>query len=261
MYHELPCIKYEDGNYMPVRHPVVDEVPVSVIVNGRTAATMMTSPTMLKELAVGFLLTEGLIKSLDEIEALAERESSVEVITKNPQKLLFSKKSVLSGCGGTTSFLDTRRLPKISSDLAVGPETIVASVKDLLNSPLHRLTGGVHGVGLVRADGGVVTFVEDIGRHNALDRVIGFAALNTIETAGCFVVCTGRISSEMARKCLRARIPLIVSRGATTSLAVELAEKGGLAIVGFVRAGRMNIYTHPERVAGAPPLPGAGLDV
>ena len=100
MYHELPCIKYEDGNYAPVLHPVVDEVPVSVIVNGRTAATMMTSPTMLKELAVGFLLTEGLIKSLDEIEALAERESSVEVITKNPQKLLFSKKSVLSGCGG-----------------------------------------------------------------------------------------------------------------------------------------------------------------
>lgn len=261
MYHELPCIRYEDGIYAPVLHPVVDEVPVSVIVNGRTAATMMTSPTMLKELAVGFLLTEGLIRSTAEIEALAECETSVEVITTNPRKLLFSKKSVLSGCGGTASFLDTRRLPKVSSDLVITPETIIASVKDLLNSPLHRLTGGLHGVGLVRADGEVVTFVEDIGRHNALDRVIGFAALNGVGTDGCFVVSTGRISSEMARKCLRARIPLIVSRGATTSLAVELAEKGGLAIVGFVRAGRMNIYTHPERVAGAPPLPGAEPDV
>ena len=260
MYRELPCIKYEDGSFASVLHPVVDEVPVSVIVNGRTAATMMTSPAMLKELAVGFLLTEGLIRSLDEIEALAERENSVEVITKNPQKLLFSKKSVLSGCGGTTSFLDTRRLPRISSDLVVAPVTIVASVKELLNSPLHRLTGGVHGVGLVRADGDVVSFVEDIGRHNALDRVIGFAALNRIETAGCFVVCTGRISSEMARKCLRARIPLIVSRGATTTLAVELAKKGGLAIVGFVRAGRMNIYAHPERVAEAMPLPDPAPD-
>ncbi len=255
MYHELPCIKYDEGAFTPALHPVVDEVPVSVIVNGRTAATMMTSPTMLKELAVGFLLTEGLIRRLDEIEALAERENAVEVITTNPQKFLFSKKSVLSGCGGTTSFLDTRRLPKVSSDLVVATETIIGSVKELLNSPLHRLTGGVHGVGLVRADGSVVTFVEDIGRHNALDRVIGFAALNRVETAGCFAVCTGRISSEMARKCLRAGIPLIVSRGATTSLAVGLAEKGGLAIIGFVRAGRMNIYTHPERVAGAPAVP------
>lgn len=255
MYHELPCIKYEDEAFSPVLHPVVDEVPVSVIVNGRTAATMMTSPTMLRELAVGFLLTEGLIRSLAEIEALAVRETSVEVLTKNPQKLLFSKKSVLSGCGGTTSFLDTRRLPRIRSDLVVAPETIIASVKDLLSSPLHRLTGGIHGVGLFRGDGGVVSFVEDIGRHNALDRVIGHAALNGVETSGCFAVSTGRISSEMARKCLRARIPLIVSRGATTSLAVELAEKGGVSIVGFVRAGRMNIYTHPERVAGAPSLP------
>jgi len=255
MYHELPCIKYEDEAFAPALHPVVDEVPVSVIVNGRTAATMMTSPTMLRELAVGFLLTEGLIRSLTEIEALAVRETSVEVITKNPQKLLFSKKSVLSGCGGTTSFLDTRRLPTIRSDLVVAPETIIASVKDLLSSPLHRLTGGIHGVGLVRGDGGVVSFVEDIGRHNALDRVIGYAALNEVETSSCFAVSTGRISSEMARKCLRAQIPLIVSRGATTSLAVELAEKGGVSIVGFVRAGRMNIYSHPERVAGAPPLP------
>ena len=256
MYHELPCITYGDGTFASALHPVVDEVPVSVIVNGRTAATMMTSPTMLRELAVGFLLTEGLIRRVDEIEALAERETQVEVITKNPQKLLFSKKSVLSGCGGTTSFLDTRRLPRISSDLVVAPETIIASVKDLLSSPLHRLTGGIHGVGLVRGNGEVVTFVEDIGRHNALDRVIGYAALNGVETAGCFVVCTGRISSEMARKCLRAGIPLIVSRGATTSLAVGLAEKGGLTVVGFVRAGRMNIYTHPERVAGAPAVPG-----
>ena len=252
MYHELPCSKFEDGTFTPVLHPVVDEVPVSVIVNGRTAATMMTSPVMLKELAVGFLLTEGVIRHLDEIEAMAERENAVEVITRNPQKFLFSKKSVLSGCGGTTSFLDTRRLPRVASDLVVAPETIIASVKELLNSPLHRLTGGVHGVGLVRADGTVANFVEDIGRHNALDRVIGYAALNGVATGECFAVCTGRISSEMARKCLRAGIPLIVSRGATTTLAVGLAEKGGLAIVGFVRAGRMNLYTHPERVAGAP---------
>lgn len=252
MYHDMPCTKYEDGTFTPALHPVVDEVPVSVIVNGRTAATMMTSPVMLRELAVGFLLTEGVIRRLDEIEALAERENTVEVITKNPNKLLFSKKSVLSGCGGTTSFLDMRRSPKVSSALVVAPETVIGAVRDLLNSPLHRLTGGVHGVGLVRADGTVVAFVEDIGRHNALDRVIGYAALNGVATGDCFVVCTGRISSEMARKCLRTGIPLIVSRGATTTLAVTMAEKGGLAIIGFVRAGRMNIYTHPEHLAGAP---------
>jgi FdhD protein len=250
MYKEIPCIRKSGDAFTTELHPVVEEVPVALFVNGRHAATVMTSPTMLKELIVGFLLTEGVIKSLDEIEALSVDNDRAEVLTKNPYKILFSKKTVLSGCGGSSSFLDMKKLPKIHSDLTVTPEQISTGLKTVLNSPLHMLTGGVHVVGLIQGDQHLA-IVEDIGRHNALDRVIGYAALNRIDLSQTFVVCTGRISSEMARKCLIANIPIIVSRGATTTLAVEIARAGGLTVIGFVRSDKMNIYSGEERVSGA----------
>lgn len=256
MYKEIPCIRKSGDEYTATMHPVVEEVPVALFVNGRHAATVMTSPTMLKELIVGFLLTEGIIKSIDEIEALSVDNDQAEVLTKNPYKILFSKKTVLSGCGGSSSFLDTKKLPKIHSDLRVTPEQVSTGLKAVLNSPLHMLTGGVHVVGLIQGDQHLAV-VEDIGRHNALDRVIGYAALNRIDLSQTFVTCTGRISSEMAHKCLIANIPIIVSRGATTTLAVEIARAGGLTVIGFVRSDKMNIYSGEERVSGV----GSLLDI
>jgi FdhD protein len=123
-------------------------------------------------------------------------------------------------------------------------------MKQTLQSDLHAKTGGVHIVGLFIPDG-VVCIAEDIGRHNALDRVIGYGLLNNVIFSHTFAVSSGRVSSEMVRKCLVAGIPVIVSRSATTSLAVEMAENTGLTIIGFARSDQMNIYTHPERVRGA----------
>ena len=96
---------------------------------------------------------------------------------------------------------------------------------------------------------------EDIGRHNALDRVIGYALRNNVDLSRTYAICSGRISSEMVRKCLIANIPIIISRGATTTLAIEIAAKTGLCVIGFVRSSKMNIYSHPERVQGMPSLP------
>jgi FdhD protein len=122
-----------------------------------------------------------------------------------------------------------------------------------MDSELHRMTGGIHVVGLIGPQD-EVHIAEDIGRHNALDRAIGFALRNSIVLSRSFVVSSGRISSEMVRKCLVANIPVIVSRGATTSLSIDIARKTGLTVIGFVRAGRMNIYSCPERIEGAPGL-------
>jgi len=108
--------------------------------------------------------------------------------------------------------------------------------------------------GLVSADG-VITRAEDIGRHNAIDRVIGYALRNNVDLSSSCAICSGRISSEIVRKCLIANIPVVISRGATTTLAIDIAAKTGLCVVGFVRGGKMNIYTHPERVQGIPSLP------
>ncbi|MBS1194441.1 MAG: formate dehydrogenase family accessory protein FdhD [Methanomicrobia archaeon] len=120
-------------------------------------------------------------------------------------------------------------------------------MKGVLDSEIHRLTGGVHVVGLA-SDRGVLCVREDIGRHNAMDRAIGYGLTEGIDLARTFVVSSGRISSEMARKCLVAGIPIVVSRSATTVLAVELAEKNGLTICAFARGSRMNVYTHTHRI-------------
>jgi len=251
LYRDLPIIRVEDGSFVPATHPVVEEMPLSVTVNGRHALTAMTSPSMLREFIVGFLYTERIVRKVEEIESIRIEGNAASVLTKNPFAILTSHKTVLSGCGGNTSFLDAGRLPRIRSDLVLLPETIRAATKETLDSDLHRITGGIHLVGLFGEGGQAIRIAEDIGRHNALDRVIGHGLLEQIDLSRTFAVSSGRISSEMVRKCLVANIPVIVSRGATTTTAVEAAEAGGLTIVGFVRSRKMNIYTGWERVRGA----------
>jgi FdhD protein len=128
-------------------------------------------------------------------------------------------------------------------------EKINESVRDALSSDLHKTTGGIHVVAL-RDTEKVISVSEDIGRHNAVDRVIGQGLRTGVDFSQTFIVSSGRISSEMVRKCLIANIPLIISRSATTTLSVEIAEKTGLTIIGFVRAGKMNIYSRPQRIIG-----------
>jgi FdhD protein len=249
MYNVVRCIREKTGIFTESEHEVVLEVPLTITVNGRHALTVMTSPVMVRELVIGLLYTERIIHEPDEIESIQIEPDRVSVLTKNPFKILISKKTVLSGCGGSSSFLDVGKLPKIVSDLVFDVADIRAGMKQTLQSDLHAKTGGVHIVGLF-TPGGVVCIAEDIGRHNALDRVIGYGLLNNVSFPGTFAVSSGRVSSEMVRKCLVAGIPVIVSRSATTSLAVEIAEKTGLAIIGFARSDQMNIYTHPERIRG-----------
>jgi FdhD protein len=255
MYREMPCIRVRGPDVDVSRHEVAVEEPVSVVVNGRHILTAMTSPVMLREYVTGYLFTERVISGPGDIESIRIDGNMVTVLTTNPFKVLTAKKTVLSGCGGAASYLDPARLPKIRSKLQVTREQVKETLTGVLASALHRLTGGVHVVGLANRDK-LIMVAEDIGRHNALDRVIGHGLLNATEFGGCYVASSGRISSEIVRKCLVANIPVIVSRGATTSLAVEIAEKTGVTLVGFVRGDAMNIYSHPERVQGAPPLPG-----
>ena len=131
----------------------------------------------------------------------------------------------------------------------IGIEKINESVRDALSSDLHKTTGGIHVVALLDSEK-VISVSEDIGRHNAVDRVIGHGLRSGIDFSRTFIVSSGRISSEMVRKCLIANIPVIISRSATTTLSVEIAEKTGLTIIGFVRAGKMNIYSQPQRITG-----------
>jgi FdhD protein len=252
MFKNLPCIKL-DGNVAKAgTHEVIDEVPEALFVNGRHAMTAMMSPAGLEDFVTGYLFTEQIIKSADEIESIRIETSRISVITKNLFKVLGPKKTILSGCGGAASFIDTEKLPKITSDLSVSPDLLRSVTREVLESELHTITGGIHVVGLA-SERGIITRSEDIGRHNALDRVIGYGLKNKVDLSRTFAICSGRVSSEMVRKCLVANIPVMISRGATTTLAVTIAEQTGVCVVGFVRSAKMNIYSHPERITGAPP--------
>jgi FdhD protein len=160
---------------------------------------------------------------------------------------MLSGKTVLSGCGGDTSYVDADWLPKIQSDLVTDVSAIKSIMKETLASDLHTRTGGIHIIGLFSPEG-KICIIEDIGRHNALDRAIGYGLKHGVDFSRTIVTCSGRLSSEMVRKCLMANIPVIASRGATTTLAISMGEKAGLTIIGFVRSQKMNIYTGAERI-------------
>ena len=247
MFRRLPCIRVDGEIATQGLHEVIEEVPMALFINGRHAMTAMMSPVQLEEFVTGYLYTEQIIKAADEIESIKIEKNRMSVITKNLFKVLGPKKTILSGCGGSTSYIDTTKLPKIASTYSVSTAEIRAAAKAVLNSELHITTGGIHIVALLDGEK-TLAVSEDIGRHNALDRVIGFALRNGIDLTRTWVLVSGRISSEMTRKCLIAGIPVIVSRGATTTLAVETAKETGLTVVGFARSTKMVIYTHPERI-------------
>jgi FdhD protein len=247
MLKKFNCVKFDTNNFIKSTHEVVKEFPLSIFINGRHFVTAMISPQMVREFVIGYLFSEKVIENIKEIESLRIEGNIAKVITDNDLKVLPVKKIIVSGCGGGSSFLDERKLPKISSNLKIDAADIFAGLKSLLNSDLHRITGGVHIVGLFHKKA-VICISEDLGRHNALDKVIGCGLIKKVDFKETFVGCTGRISFDMALKCSVASIPIIVSRGATTSLAIEIAEKTGLTTIGFVRGRRMNIYTNGGRI-------------
>jgi len=249
MYRKMPCIRIDGDRSETTMHDVVEEIPVALFVNGRHAMTAMMSPVNLEDFVTGYMFTEQIIKSPDEIESIKIEKNRVSVITGNLFKVLGPKKTILSGCGGSTSYIDADKLPKIKSDFMISTGKIQEMIKTVLDSDIHRTTGGIHVVALAGKDE-TFSVAEDIGRHNALDRVIGFGLRNGIDLSQTIVISSGRISSEMVRKCLIANIPVIVSRSATTTLSVEIAEKTGLTVIGFARGAKMNIYTHAQRVKG-----------
>ena len=253
MYRSLPCLRVDGDLFEHGMHDVVEEIPIALFINGRHSMTAMMSPVNLEDFVTGYLFTEQIIKNIDEIESIRIEKNRISVITKNLFKVLGPKKTILSGCGGSTSFIDVEKLPKIHSDFSISAAAITVALRSVLDSEVHRITGGFHMVVLLDSQG-VISVAEDIGRHNAVDRIIGHALRNGIDLSKTFVISSGRISSEMVRKCLIANIPVIVSRSATTTLSVDIANKTGLTIIGFARGGKLNIYSHPERITGSPPF-------
>jgi len=240
MFKRISCTRVGGGE---VARETAEEAPVAIFVNGRHLTTVILSPTGLQDFVTGYLYTEEIIRDPGELESVRIEENRISVLTTNIFKRVSVKKTILSGCGGAVSYIDTQKLPVIQSDLVVSVPEIEAAVAALTApEPLDA-------VALV-LEGRIAARSEDIDRHNALDRVIGRGLRDHLDFARTVAVSTGLVTSEMVRKCLVANIPVLVSTGPPTALAVKIAEETGLAIVGSAGTPEMAVYTHRERIEG-----------
>ncbi len=232
------------------------EAPVNIYVNGQHVVTLFSLPTQLKELGIGWLLSQAIVKSIDEIISVQVKENNVRISCSGKVetriKAAKTMKIVDSACGSTIDdflFLIDRMIkPFVNSDYGVKAEKILQFVKVLNEkSTLFKLTGGTHSAAIFHEEK-LVAFAEDIGRHNAVDKVIGAAAMKKVEFSKCVIVSSGRQPANMVLKAARVGIPIVASIAGPVYSGVDVAIKTGVTLICFVRGQRMNVYSYPERV-------------
>lgn len=253
---EVPVLTIRPDSVEEATVQVVREVPLTVSVNGRELLTLVTTGDANRELALGFLLSEGFLRDRDDLVAVREDEEagSVEVDVSGDitaVEKLWQKRTVTSGCGKGSTFyhvLDSLQARVIDADVKVTPQQVLGLMEELnRRSDLYRDTRGVHNSGLADATG-ILIFRDDIGRHNAVDKIRGACFLQDIPLGDKILITTGRLTSEIIIKAVKMGVPVLVSRSAPTTLAIDLAQRVGLTLIGYVRGRRMNVYAGRERV-------------
>lgn len=274
----IRTVRVRDGRLYAGRkgdHVAVEE-PLDIRLNGQQLSLTMRTPGNDVELIHGFLHGEGLIKSREDIAEARYCDGAVvddgtgfaqntynvmDFTTARPQLLpvIAKRFTTTSACGvcGSDSIDAVRQKGRyaLAEDWSVDPRAILDAARNLTDDQaVFARTGGVHAAALVRADGEVLAVREDVGRHNAVDKVIGWALLeDRLPLTDCFLLVSSRASFEIAQKAFMAGIPLLACVSAASSLAIDTAEEVRMTLVGFTRAfddgdGRMNVYTHAERL-------------
>lgn len=243
---------------------VAEEVPVAVVCNGRDFAVMMATPADLDDFALGFALSEGLIAAPEELLAVAlqpQLEGLTLALTLPAARAaaLAQRERSLegrSGCGvcGSRKLEDLLRVPpRVTANPRIGAAALDAALAELAaHQPLAAATGAAHAAAWADRDGGLRLVREDVGRHNALDKLIGALHRSGIGRDDGFAVVTSRASYEMAMKAASAGIAVLAAISAPTALAIALADSAGLTLIGFARPGGCAVYTHADRYVGPP---------
>ncbi len=232
---------------------VTEEIPFTIYVNEREIATLLASPRDLEDLAIGFLITAGLIKTNDDSidVTIDDTKWRAHVTMKGDVDTdLLEKRMYTSGCGRGILFYNTTDLMyrnKGRSKLELEKKKIFELMREFQSSSIEfKETGGVHSAALASGDR-IITLREDIGRHNAIDKIVGYAYCEKIDLANTVILTSGRVSSEVVLKIQKTPISGIISRSAPTDQAIRHAEAAGITLIGFVRGERMNIYYEKGR--------------
>ena len=246
---------YKNGSMNEVIDLVVIEKHLHLKVNEMDVADLVCSPQAYRELAIGYLLSENILNDYQDLRELDcdEQQQIVSVVTDKPwvrrKDAAFRQVNSCAGRGQQGLQTNTEGIEPINvENVFFSPEQIFAMVAEMENRGGNfHLTGGTHSAAL-GCQGKLLVSYEDIGRHNAVDKVFGYAFLNRIPLDDKCLILSGRIASEILLKAARRHIPLVISRSAATGLAVGLAEELGITIVGFTRGDRFNVYCHKERI-------------
>jgi FdhD protein len=250
--HPVTYTGYYDDECRPVHGIVPVEEAIALHVNGRPLVQLMCTPILLEELALGFLFNEGLIEKADEMKevkvlALSDGRRWLDVWLGReiePPKL----RTITSGCSGGTTFEHTGS--PVESNLRVTPRQVTRLMAEMSRgAELYRRAGGIHVAALAEGDD-LICVAEDIGRHNAVDKVAGHCLRQGLPIKDRVLLSSGRISSEVVNKAARMQVPVIVSRTSPTSLSVRLAQDWHVTLIGYTRRRSFRVYAGKERVAG-----------
>lgn len=256
LLEEKTILYYNGKDLQESKQEVIHEVPLTVFFNGEEVVTLLCSPMDQKALAVGFLRSEGLIKGEEELMGVHfEGEKGIVYVEAKGEGdwnlLLQKKRTITSGCGGGTTLYrasDLLQLKKIRTETRIKPLWVSLLLQELQRrSHLYRRTRGIHSSAFSQGEE-IVLYAEDIGRHNAVDKLIGKNLLGT-QLPVHALISSGRISSEILLKAARVSIPIVISRAAPTSLSVKLAEELGITMIAFVKGQSFKVFSYPERVS------------
>lgn len=256
----LPGLSVQRDGQRSVLRSLPEETPVALVFNGETQAVMMATPADLEDFAVGFALGEGIVQTPAQIEALeiVEHEQGIEVqmlLDDGATHALRERRRAMTGpvgcglCGIDSLDQAIRCLPAVSADLRLSQQDVSQATEALrAHQPLHDQTHATHAAGFLRPNQGIVAACEDVGRHNALDKLIGHLQNRGISPETGAIVLTSRISVELVQKAAFANCPMLIAVSAPTALAVRTAEQAGVTLVAFARGGGFDLYSHPERI-------------
>jgi formate dehydrogenase accessory protein FdhD len=247
--------RWRSGIESEVEDAIAEEIPVALVYNGISHVVMLATPLDLEEFALGFSLSEGIVGAAREVRDIEIHaagpgiEVRLDIASERFQTLKERRRNLAgrTGCGlcGTESLEQVLRpLPKIAPSRSIAPQSIHAAFAALQgHQRLHALTGAVHAAAWARTDGSLTLVREDVGRHNALDKLIGAMAFRDAAFDTGFAIITSRASSEMVQKAATLRVPLLAAISAPTGLAIRLARECGLMLVGFARGASHVVYS------------------
>jgi len=262
-YQQSAVDRWRGELYERKQDYIAEEVPISLVYNGLPYVVMLATPTDLEEFALGFSITEGIIKTPQELLSarIYNRSNGIEVQLKIPDQrfqCLADKGRNLTGrtgcglCGASTLRQAIRQPKPVKGGLTLSAAELRSALMDIKqHQKLNQLTGAVHAAAWTAPGQGILYIREDVGRHNALDKLIGFLLRSGKDLTAGFVIVTSRASYEMVQKTAWVGITLLVAVSAPTGLAIRLADEAGLTLIGFARDDQHVVYTHPQRLTHA----------